>query len=574
MAFHPQVGDSLSIDGAIYQVAEHPAAPGIPYGQEGRQAIVYQLVTQEGDRRALKVFKARYRLPALVSLADQLAPFAGLPGLQVCQRIVLSPRRHEGVLRQQPDLTYAVLMPWIEGPTWMEVMLGKRELTPEQSLALARSLAHILVALEERGIAHCDLSGPNVLLPALTSSLRLDVQSTASNVQLVDVEQLHGPGLERPALLPGGSPGYAHRSAPDGLWGPAADRFSGAVLLGEMLGWCDARVREATWGENYFHPAEIQQESDRYCVLVEVLQERWGERVARSFERAWRSETLADCPALGEWLIAQETWNSPRKEVETMEHKDATERLARAGMDKADALMSMGQADQALRELEDAYNLAPELVADTYTRALVQQAAQREDGGDVEGALTSYRCALQVAPEGGTLRQEIAAIVQRLEVAVHGPIQGEPQVMGKPAARPECPTSRVVLWLVIMLAGWAGTLGSIRFLGGNEWVAFVSWAMVGILAGLAQYLVVRGVAPVRPWWVLGALIGWCGCWALGGLAASAIQVLWFVEAGHGVDTALRFNLWWSSAWQIAILVNAVFNGAAAALLLRGRSANS
>jgi len=32
MAFHPQVGEEL-INGMTYRIAEHPAAPGVPYGQ-------------------------------------------------------------------------------------------------------------------------------------------------------------------------------------------------------------------------------------------------------------------------------------------------------------------------------------------------------------------------------------------------------------------------------------------------------------------------------------------------------------------------------------------------------------
>jgi hypothetical protein len=43
MPFQPQVNQELTIDDVTYRIAEHPAAPGIPYGQEGRQAIVYQL---------------------------------------------------------------------------------------------------------------------------------------------------------------------------------------------------------------------------------------------------------------------------------------------------------------------------------------------------------------------------------------------------------------------------------------------------------------------------------------------------------------------------------------------------
>lgn len=300
MSFQAQVNQQILINGVTYRVAEHPAAPGTPYGQEGRAATVYQLVA-DTEHCALKVFKPRYRLPALVTLAGQLAAFATLPGLSVCNRTVLTPQRHSALLRQYTDLTYAVLMPWIEGPTWMEVLLEKRELTAEQSLTLARLLVEILSMMEQRGVAHCDLCGPNVLLPALVQST---TSNAASAIALVDVEQLYGPGLARPAVLPGGSPGYAHRIAPDGQWGSNSDRFAGAVAVAEMLGWCDGRVRNASWGENYFDPAEMQQDTERYRVLMIVLYEWWGKDVARLFERAWYSETLADCATFGEWLVS------------------------------------------------------------------------------------------------------------------------------------------------------------------------------------------------------------------------------------------------------------------------------
>ena len=132
MPFQPQVDQELVVGDVAYRVAEHPAAPGIPYGQEGRQAIVYQLVSfspaQEEDRggdlkaQALKVFKPRYRLPEMVSIARHIAPYSEMPGLEVCRRTVLTPRQHAPLLRRYPDLTYGVLMPWVEGPTWMQVL--------------------------------------------------------------------------------------------------------------------------------------------------------------------------------------------------------------------------------------------------------------------------------------------------------------------------------------------------------------------------------------------------------------------------------------------------------------------
>lgn len=73
MPFQPQVNQELTIDNVTCWIAEHPAAPGIPYGQEGRQAVVFQLAAG-ANRRALKVFKPRYRLPEMVSLAERIAP--------------------------------------------------------------------------------------------------------------------------------------------------------------------------------------------------------------------------------------------------------------------------------------------------------------------------------------------------------------------------------------------------------------------------------------------------------------------------------------------------------------------
>lgn len=416
MSFQPNTDDALTIDDVAYRIAGHPAAPGMPYGQEGRQGIVYQLIApssgpgqapssasgedQGGGHRALKVFKPRYRVPGLVALADHIGSFASLPGLAVCRRSVLSPRHHAALLHEHPDLTYAVVMPWIHGPTWMEVMLDKRELSPQQSLDLARSLVDVLVALEQRSMAHCDLSGPNVLLPALATeggrrlaaaddeAASASVGRPQSAVALVDVEQLYAPGLEKPELLPGGSLGYAqHRTAADGLWEAEADRFAGTVLAAEMLAWCDARVRDAAWGENYFDPHEMQQESERAGVLTAVLGELWGDGVAGLFERAWSSEALADCATFGEWRAA------------LPEH--VTSRLPSAARGEAPSPASE-------RSVGDGGS-------DAASRALVEAARRLEQQHDIAAALGIYRQAEALAPAGGVLAQELATTIRRLE---------------------------------------------------------------------------------------------------------------------------------------------------------------
>ncbi|HEX9988806.1 MAG TPA: hypothetical protein VGE45_10070 [Chloroflexia bacterium] len=296
--FQPEVNQELTIDGVVYRVGEHPSAPGMPYGQEGRAAVVYRL-DGEGQRRALKVFRPRFRVPGLVGLARRLEPFAELPGLQVCRRIVLTSQRQSALLREHTDLSYAVLMPWVEGPTWLEVMITARALSPEESLILARALASTLASMEQESLAHCDLSGANLLIPMLAPNYSIE----RSPIELVDVEQVYGPDMRRPEYVPSGSMGYAHKTADEGLWSAEADRFAGAVLLAEILGWCDERARSAAWGESYFEPRELQHDSARYEVLVAVLRERWGDSVARLFERAWSREILADCPTFDEWVL-------------------------------------------------------------------------------------------------------------------------------------------------------------------------------------------------------------------------------------------------------------------------------
>ena len=403
MAFRPNVGDELTLNGVTYRIAEHPAAPGIPYGQEGRAGIVYCLERSPlpsgegpGVRAALKVFRARFRTPALVSQAEKLAAFADLPGLTVCRRTVLTPQRNADLLRREPDLTYAVLMPWIEGPTWTEVMLEKRPLTPQQALDLARAFADILSRMEQNGIAHCDLSGPNVLLPMLAQQTAYRPPST---VELVDVEGLYAPGLPRPEALPSGSSGYAHRTACEGLWGPTADRFAGAVLLAEMLCWGDESVRQACYGETYFDPAEMPAQGGanppRYQTLLSALARHYGQPVADLFERAWTSETLADCPTFGEWLVA------------LPEHP-----VAQAFS------LSTPAAETTAGEQPTSPQESAAVDATAEIRAFMQAARHMEDKGNLENALELYRQALELAgadPSLRSLAREIELTVQDVE---------------------------------------------------------------------------------------------------------------------------------------------------------------
>lgn len=402
MTFQPEVNTPINIDGVVYRIAEHPVAPGVPYGQEGRAAVVYQLIAGE-DTRALKVFKPRFRLPTLVTLADRLAHYGDLPGLDVCRRTVLTARRHTALLQEHPDLIYAVVMPWIEGPTWMEVLLDERELAPEQSLHFAHSFADVLSNMQEEGIAHCDLSGPNLILPALAIKQPKTTRALFP-LQLVDVEQMFGPELDRPRAIPTGSQGYAHKTAPEGLWEPNADRFAGAVMLCEMLGWCDERVRKANWGENYFDPDEMQQAGQRYDVMVTVLRERWGSALAELFERAWHSETLDDCPTFGEWFVSL----PDNLQVQTPGATPAPGAAAstQVAAPSPTEIAALGLSQAAYQTIKD----------------LMSQAQTYTDQGYLGSAIALLREAQSLAPERSRLELDLSSQIDDLELRV---MQGE-----------------------------------------------------------------------------------------------------------------------------------------------------
>lgn len=414
MPFQPNVGDTLIIEGTTYRVTEHPSAPGMPFGQEGRQAIVYQLAA-ESRTCALKVFKSRFRFPALVALADKLEPFSQLPGLAVCKRTVLTVRRHSDLLRQSPDLIYSVVMPWIPGPTWVQIVMEKRRLTPDQSLEIARAFANVLVSMEENGLAHCDLSGPNVLLPIMAN----DGDARRSDpVALVDVEQIFRSGLDRPAVMTSGSGGYSHKTVHDGMWSADADRFAGAILLAEMLGWCDDRALSAAWSESFFAPDEMQHDCARYDTMQTVLRERWGEGIAGLFERIWSSETLADCPTFAEWLMIL----PERAPVESKQASTPTQQTKPAPT--ADAI-----------------------------QALLDVARQLEQQGDIKSAQLIYRQAQAKAEPGSPLAQELDLVIKNVRLPQKDKVTVPASALGKPKVSVLAIAAPAVL--VLLLAAFA-----------------------------------------------------------------------------------------------------------------------
>jgi hypothetical protein len=405
MFMHPQLktGESITIGGVQFTVAEHPMAPGIPFGQEGRQGIVYQLITQDGSRsgkKALKVFREQFRDPKLKSLSEHLKAYTGLPGLMVCDRTVIVPEEHGDLLSRHPELIYGTVMPWVEGPTWMDVMLDKRELSEQDSFHVARSLIEVLFSMEQRGLAHCDLSGANVLLPKLADQ----PEGAFADVEFVDIEQMYAPKLEKSEITTGASPGYAGENISDDLWSPHADRFAGAILIAEMLGWCDGTVRGHAWGESYFAPEEIQKKSTRYDVLLHSIRKHFGDQVAKLFERAWESIRLEQCPSFAEWLAAL-----PKRESIEIIHPEKKPELGEKKEVTATEKRTVPSAEKpVLKEISEMKDL------DTYL-AQLKNAGELEQKGELKEALKLYRQVLQALPPGHGMAQDVAMIIPGLE---------------------------------------------------------------------------------------------------------------------------------------------------------------
>ncbi len=63
--------------------------------------------------------------------------------------------------------------------------------------------------------------------------------------------------------------------------------------------------------------------------------------------------------------------------------------------------------DTSIVELERAYRSAPEGVADSYARALIERGNQRERSGQAEAALYDYRAASVIAASRAVQEQSI-----------------------------------------------------------------------------------------------------------------------------------------------------------------------
>jgi serine/threonine protein kinase len=289
--FKPAPNQTLDLLGEALVFQQHPgAAISIPHSQEGGRGTVYAVRAASGRQLALKVFHPPFRDPALADSGSRLAPLQNLEGLTAADRRVVLPG--DAIVRRFPELEYALLMPWVEGETWAEVMLRIRNeniaLPQPSAIHLCARFLKVVRSLEQAGISHTDISAGNVV-----------VRVGPPAIQLLDLEDMSLPGSPVPPKQRAGAPGYRH-PANESVFCPEGDRYAAAVLAAEILvlvrrEFVVLATDTGVFGGNV-HEFDA---AERYDAVKGWLGQV-APRFAEAFARAWFSPTLRDCPTIAE----------------------------------------------------------------------------------------------------------------------------------------------------------------------------------------------------------------------------------------------------------------------------------
>lgn len=335
------VDDRLEIEGVCYIVP--PARPGVdyPFEAEGGKATVTRLHREnDGSEWAIKEFKHKYRQPEQSATVERLKEIADLPGLKAAQQIVVS--AEAAAAMNKPSLSWAVLMPWMAGDPWGDVLSlvaqGKRTYTPEQALHIAKEKLDVLVSLERENLVHCDLSAGNAILQngkGSNGSMHT-VDSGGSvhwqggqepghyHLHLIDLEDMVIRG-KKPMTFTPGSPGYSLPGVArtDCLEG---DRYAGAILIAEALVLGMPYAKNLTSGEGVFRGNRNDAKARERLHYIFPQLQRQHPDFADLLLRAWNAETLGDCAPLSELRDSLKTNGGAAGEPE----EEKTGRFARS----------------------------------------------------------------------------------------------------------------------------------------------------------------------------------------------------------------------------------------------------
>ena len=289
----PAPGEAIQLFGERYTVQPHPGAPHMAFCAEAGRAHVYQLRNFKGEPFAFKVFKSKFRTPNLVSATQNLRKLEYFPGFRAAKRQIVLPS--DPASRTYRNLEYSVLMYWIEGRTWFDVLGDARKngfsISRSTAILLCNNLLTVIEGLERDNIAHTDISPGNVI-----------VDLNTYNVELLDLEDMYIPGAEPPPFLNRGSTGYRHYTGDQGVtcWRPEGDRYAAAVLAAEILILSDRSLANSMTDDGFFTThCKNHQGALRYN-KAERLLKSIAPDFASVFDRSWRAASLQECPRISE----------------------------------------------------------------------------------------------------------------------------------------------------------------------------------------------------------------------------------------------------------------------------------
>jgi serine/threonine protein kinase len=306
MIFEPKPGMKIGLSGDLIEFIplekSGPASVFI-YAEVGKEGTVYK-VLKNNSYYALKVFYPGYQDKRLLKNTQQINQFKEFNGLRVADRTLITKNLYPDVVNKYPELNYSILMPWIQGDLWGNIIANGNLNGKTGFYKVARLLVQVLCGLEKNGIAHCDLSNNNFI-----------IEENFSKIELIDIEDMYAPDMPRPIPnISFGTPGYRTKwIAERGLWGSDSDRFACAILCSEILTWHNNEIRKNKSGDtSFFNEEEIGESSERYNLMRSCL-ERINPKVAVLFEQAWASKKMDQCPSTCDWLNALEEVNQSSK---------------------------------------------------------------------------------------------------------------------------------------------------------------------------------------------------------------------------------------------------------------------
>jgi serine/threonine protein kinase len=303
MSFEPYPEQEIQINGETIRflpLEKTGARSAYVYAQSGKEGTVYKVRKGSADY-ALKVFYPAYQDKRLLENTQKISKYKHLQGFKVADRTVLNKKSFPNLVIQYPELDYAVLMPWIDGVLWTNLTTSSNVLDSKKYFRIARLFINLIGDLEKQGVAHCDLSNNNFI-----------VDPKLDNVELIDVEDMYAPDMPRPVPdISYGTMGYRTKwIAENGLWGPASDRFAGAILCSEIITWHNKEIRDhiidvdGDYRDSYFDEGDMgSKNNERYQIMRSCLS-RLNEDFTSLFDKAWFSKNVDECPPISEWMAA------------------------------------------------------------------------------------------------------------------------------------------------------------------------------------------------------------------------------------------------------------------------------